>query len=62
MSSQTTPGRAQRSKAWVYYALLTMASLIAVCTGQVMGLVGMALFGLYALYLYNGGRVVIWFW
>jgi hypothetical protein len=53
---------ADRSKAWVYYSVLTVLSFIAVCTGQLVGLVGMVLFGLYARYLYRGGRVVIWFW
>jgi hypothetical protein len=52
----------KRSKAWIYYLILAVGSLIAVCTGQVIGLLGMALFGWYSRYLYRGGRVVIWFW
>lgn len=51
-----------RSQAWIYYSILTLLSFIALCTGQVVGLAGMALFGLYAFYLYRGGRFVIWFW
>jgi len=62
MTSQTTPGRKPRSKAWVYYAILAAGSFIGLCTGQVVGLAGIALFGLYALYLYRGGQIVIWFW
>ena len=61
MSTETTAEQ-PRSKAWVYYAILAFLGLIAVCTGQLVGLVGMLLFGLYARYLYRGGRVVIWFW
>ena len=58
------PGSAtrRRSKAWVYYTILAFLSFIALCTGQVVGLAGMALFGLYAFYLYRGGRIVFWFW
>jgi hypothetical protein len=52
----------RRSKAWVYYLILAVLSFIALCTGQSGGLVGMALFGLYSLYLYRGGRIVVWFW
>ena len=59
----TGPGTVRRrSKAWVYYLILAVLSLIALCTGQVIGLLGMALFGAYSRYLYRGGRVVIWFW
>lgn len=51
-----------RSKAWAYYSILSILSFIALCTGQLVGLLGTALFGLYAVYLYRGGRVVLWFW
>jgi len=57
---RATPRR--RSKTWVYYALLSLGGFIALCTGQLLGLAGMALFGLYTVYLYRGGRIVIWFW
>jgi hypothetical protein len=57
------PGTAKRrSKAWLYYAVLSVLSFIAACSGQVIGLVGTALFGLYSVYLYRGGRFVFWFW
>ena len=62
MTSETTAQRDPRSKAWIYYSILAGASFIAVCAGQFLGLLGMVLFGLYARYLYGGGRVVIWFW
>jgi hypothetical protein len=51
-----------RSSAWIYYTVLAAASFIVLCTGKPVGLAGMVLFGLYARYLYRGGRVVFWFW
>jgi hypothetical protein len=62
MTIETASGRRQRSKAWIYYSILAGASFITLCTGRPVGLLGMALFGLYARYIYRGGRVVIWFW
>jgi hypothetical protein len=62
MTAGQTPAQKPRSKAWVYYSILALASFIALCTGQLVGLLGMALFGLYALYLYRGGRFVFWLW
>jgi hypothetical protein len=62
MTTQTSGTDKPRAKAWVYYSVLAGASFIALCTGQLVGLLGMVLFGLYAAYLYRGGRVVIWFW
>lgn len=52
----------RRSKAWIYYTILAVLSLIGVFLGQTVGLAAAALFGLYARYLYRGGRIVIWFW
>ncbi len=52
----------KRSKAWVYYLILAIGSLIVLCGGHAIGLLGMVLFGAYSTYLYRGGRVVIWFW
>jgi hypothetical protein len=51
-----------RPKAWIYYVVLAGLSFVALCTGQLVGLAGLVLFGSYARYLYRGGRVVIWFW
>jgi hypothetical protein len=61
-SGPPQPGRTRRSKAWIYYTVLAGGSLIELCAGHVAGLVGMALFGLYARYLYRGGRIVLWIW
>lgn len=54
--------RSSRSKAWIYYLILAIASLIAVFAGKPIGLLGAGLCGAYSYYIYNGGRVVIWFW
>jgi hypothetical protein len=51
-----------RSKAWVYYAILAILSLISVFTGHAVGLVGVLLFGGYSTYIYRGGRIIFWFW
>jgi hypothetical protein len=59
---RTAIGGRRRSSAWAYYALLSILSLIVVFTGHAVGLVGFVGCGLYARYLYSGGRIVIWFW
>ena len=51
-----------RSKAWIYYAVLAVVAVIAAVAGQPITLLGGALFGAYSVYLYRGGRFVIWFW
>jgi hypothetical protein len=51
-----------RSKAWIYYAVLTVAAVIAAAAGRPVTLRGGVLFGAYSVYLYRGGRFVIWFW
>jgi hypothetical protein len=51
-----------RSRAWIYYLILAICSLVAVFAGKPIGLLGTLLFGAYSYYLYQGGRVVIWFW
>jgi hypothetical protein len=49
-----------RSKAWAYYSVLAGLSFIAVCTGHLVGPAGLALFGLYARYLWRpGGHLVL---
>lgn len=57
----TRPVR-RRSKAWVYYALLAILTLFAVPSTHGASLIGTVLFGLYASYIYRGGRIVLWFW
>ena len=48
--------------AWLYYAILASLSVVALVSGQLIGLVGAVGAGAYSRYLYRGGRVVIWFW
>jgi hypothetical protein len=62
MDNETTIPVRLRSKAWIYYAGFAGLSLLAVFAGKPAGLIGFALFGLYARYLFRGGRVVIWVW
>jgi hypothetical protein len=52
----------RRSKAWIYYSILCGASFVTLCAGHLAGLGGSVLFGAYAIYLFRGGRFVIWFW
>lgn len=50
-----------RSRAWIYYAILTVLSLVAAVAHPIALLLAV-LFGLYSSYLYRGGSLVIWFW
>lgn len=52
----------RRSWAWIYYTFLTIVCIVLAVKGTPQTLIGAALFGLYAVYLYRGGRFVIWFW
>ncbi len=55
----TSTPRRRRSKAWIYYSLLAVASFLTLCTGHLVGLGGFLLFGSYAVYLFRGGRFVL---
>jgi hypothetical protein len=52
----------RRSKAWVYYALLAVCSLFLIPSVGFPMLPGSVLLGLYATYIYRGGRIVVWIW
>jgi hypothetical protein len=52
----------RRSKAWIYYAILTAIALVAIPSTGWRVLPAAALCGLYSAYLFRGGRIVIWFW
>jgi hypothetical protein len=54
--------RRRRSRAWIYYALLAVISLFIVPSAGPSVLVATVLCGLYATYLFRGGRVVVWIW
>ena len=56
------PAPRTRSRAWIYYAILATLSLVLAFTHGAVMLLGAVGFGLYARYLYRGGRIVIWFW
>lgn len=51
----------ERSKAWVYYAIITCLALLA-SFSQPIALVVAVVAGLYSYYLFQGGRFVVWFW
>jgi len=55
-------GDRARSKAWIYYLILAIGSILAAFAGKSIGLLGAVLFGAYSYYIYNGGSLVIWFW
>lgn len=52
----------RRSKAWVYYFLLAVVSIVAIPSIGPIMLVTAGLCGAYATYLFRGGRFVIWIW
>ena len=53
--------RPQRSIAWVYYTILAVVSLILAPWAPAI-LLFTALFAIYAVYIYRGGRFVLWIW
>ncbi len=55
------PQERRRSIAWVWYSLLTLGAVLGAFSHPALVLV-VPLLGLYALYLFRGGRFVIWFW
>ena len=57
------PGTRRRSKAWIYYSVITVLIVIgSLSAGKPAGLIGAAATGLYAWYIYRGGRFVLWIW
>jgi hypothetical protein len=56
-------GRPRRSAAWVYYAALAVLGVVLTVAAGTPGLlVPAALCGAYSIYIFRGGRIVIWFW
>jgi hypothetical protein len=51
----------KRSIAWLFYAAICVACIV-VAFQQPAALIGAAVTGLYAVYLWRGGRFVLWFW
>ena len=60
--NNSQPIRRRRSIAWIYYAALTVLSLFAIPATSGGSLLVTVACGLYATYLFRGGRVVIWIW
>jgi hypothetical protein len=59
--SQNPPTR-KRSLAWIYYSLI---AVVCACFGlatDIRALVPAILASAYAVYLYRGGRIVLWIW
>ena len=50
-----------RSKAWIFYLVLTVASVFVVAVAGPQVLIATVLLGLYTVYLYRGGRIVVFF-
>jgi len=61
MAIQTAGGPRRGSKAWAYYAIIACLGVVAAFSQPATLIVTLAA-GLYSYYLYQGGRVVIWFW
>lgn len=56
-----TPTR-RRSKAWIYYGLIAVLGLVAAPGTSGASLLVTLIAGAYAVYIYGGGRYVIWIW
>lgn len=50
-----------RSRAWAYYAVIAVFGVIVAFSHPITLLVTLVA-GIYSVYLYRGGRWVIWFW
>lgn len=62
----TTSSTARKAKIhWVaamFYLLLAVGGIVMASSGKPSGLVATAVAGAYSVYLFRGGRVVVWFW
>lgn len=61
----TEPTQGRRRVHWVaaaFWSLVAVGSFIGGVTGQPAALVAAVLSGLYAAYLFRGGRFVLWIW
>lgn len=57
------PRRRRRSIAWIYYSIIAVISVFAaISTGKPQILIATALCAAYAVYLFRGGRIVLWIW
>lgn len=61
MAVRTTADGRRRSLAWVYYSIITTLLVIGGFVAPVLFLCAVPA-GLYAYYLFRGGRFVLWIW
>lgn len=54
--------RRRRSIAWIYYAIIAVVALFGIPSTHGLSLIAVAVAAAYAIYLFRGGRIVIWFW
>jgi hypothetical protein len=55
------PRAPRHSKAWFYYAIIAMLSVIAGFSHPAMFLFAIAC-ALYSRYIFRGGSIVLWIW
>jgi hypothetical protein len=58
---KTADGR-KRSVAWLYYAVIAVVLVIFAVSTVLAALLPALLAAAYSLYLYRGGRFVLWLW
>lgn len=58
---KTADGR-KRSVAWVYYSIITVLLLIVAVSSVFAAVLPALVTAAYSLYLYRGGRFVLWLW
>jgi hypothetical protein len=65
MNDTTSTQTRRRKPHWIagtFYLLLAIGGIVLTTQGKPAGLILTLLAGLYAVYLYRGGRVVVFFW
>jgi hypothetical protein len=62
MAIRTTADGRPRSAAWMYYAVISVLLVIGAFSGLPSALLFAAVTGVYSVYLFRGGRYVLWIW
>lgn len=63
MASTSYRQQRRRSVAWVYYAILAIIALVGTFASHTpAGIIPTALLAAYSVYIFRGGRFVIWIW
>ncbi len=60
--SKQSQRRKPRYAAATFYLVLTVALFVFGVSGNPQSLIGAAVVGLYTVYLFRGGRFVLFFW